>query len=120
MFVVFSAKRGVNMKVQRGRNEDSILRSFRRISSKDSVFTASNQWGVRPIVYKDHKAIPNLLGKVYISGLFADNGSDQVSLPLVQKITHGKLARAVTTLTDNEYWSALLECRNGGLPASYK
>jgi hypothetical protein len=76
--------------------------------------------GIKPIVYNDHREIPHLLGQIYVSGLNTDTGSDQVSLPMVQKFTHDKLSKTFTVLTGSDYWAALVECRNGGLPASYK
>jgi len=75
--------------------------------------------GVRPILYKDHSEIPALLGELYISGLVKDYESDDITLAWVDRHTHKILQQNGPSLRSHQYWSNLLDCRNGGLPASY-
>ena len=75
--------------------------------------------GVRPILYRDHNEIPFLLGELYVSGLIKDYESDDITLAWVDRHTHKVLQQDGPSLKSQQYWSNLLDCRNGGVPASY-
>lgn len=75
--------------------------------------------GVRPIIYRDHNEIPDLLGELYASGLIKDYETDDITLATVDRHTHKVLQQHGPSLKSRQYWLNLLHCRNGGLPASY-
>lgn len=74
--------------------------------------------GVRPIVYKHHQDVPSLLGDLYLSALTKEYPAGEVPLAWVNRHSHKVLQQHGSVLKPDQYWQALLSCRNGALPLS--